>query len=86
MFSTYILQSEQNGRYYIGQTDNIVKRLRQHNSGDSFSTRPYMPWTLVYEKRFTERIEAVQFERFIKKQKSRKFIEKLIAQYIHDAG
>ena len=82
MFSTYILQSQNSGRYYIGHTENIPKRLLRHNNGQVSATRNKGPWVLVYFENFNSRIEANQRELEIKSMKSKIYIEKLI----DDAG
>ncbi len=74
----YILQSEKNGSNYIGQTQDIHRRLKEHNNGEVHNTKPYCPWKLIYHKKYTSRNEAVNREREIKSHKKRKFIEKLI--------
>ncbi len=77
MFWVYIIKNEEKRKYYIGYTGNLEKRLEYHNKGLNKSTRK-LKWTLVYSKEFKTKREAILTERFIKKQKSRKFIEKLI--------
>jgi putative endonuclease len=77
-YYVYFLQSSINNRYYIGTSDNVVKRLNQHNSGLSKSTAPYRPWKVIKIEKFDSIESAYQRERFIKKKKSRKIIEKII--------
>jgi putative endonuclease len=43
MFYTYILQSEQNGSLYAGYTNDLKNRFKEHNRGDSASTKRYLP-------------------------------------------
>lgn len=43
MYYVYILKSSLNQRYYVGHTDNLEKRLKQHNAGRTPSTKPYRP-------------------------------------------
>lgn len=80
MYVVYVLKSLKNGRFYIGSTSNLEKRLRYHNLGLNRSTRYNKPWILVYKENFLNKTEAIKREIFIKKQKSRKYIEKLINQ------
>jgi len=47
----YILQSEKDGDYYKGITENIELRLKQHNAGQSTYTSTKMPWQLLYRKK-----------------------------------
>jgi putative endonuclease len=48
MFYVYVLISLQDKELYIGSTNNLVKRLEEHNSGKVPATRPRIPLTLVY--------------------------------------
>jgi len=38
-FCVYAIQSEVSKRVYVGQTDNLETRLREHNNGRVKSTR-----------------------------------------------
>ncbi|MFA6470304.1 MAG: GIY-YIG nuclease family protein [Bacteroidota bacterium] len=40
MYFVYILQSLTSGKFYVGHTDNLPKRVQQHNSGYNPSTKP----------------------------------------------
>ena len=76
----YILQSKSSGRFYIGQTENPQVRLQQHNAPDNAHfTKRDQPWVMVAQIECSSRQQAMKLEAFIKKQKSRAFIEKLIA-------
>ena len=79
MHQTYILYSESTDLYYTGHTSaGVETRIARHNDGWSRSTKAGIPWKLKYSKSFETKSEALKWERFIKKQKSRIFIEKLI--------
>jgi putative endonuclease len=78
MFSMYILQSSISGRYYIGHTDEITRRLTEHNSGMAKYTRREKPWKVMYVENYATRSAAMRRELEIKRKKSRKYIEKLI--------
>lgn len=79
-FFIYILYSEHSNVYYIGHTNDFIRRLEEHNfSGHQTYTSKHRPWVLkaVYACG-NLKAEAVKVERFIKKQKSRSLLEKLI--------
>ena len=82
MYFTYILQSESTGRYYIGSTDNLDRRVAQHNDpsykGSKTTNRFKGPWKLVYAESSQTRSEAMSREREIKSWKSRQAISDLI--------
>jgi putative endonuclease len=79
-FFIYILYSESSDIYYVGYSSDFETRLIQHNNSTNITfTSKHRPWQLkaVYATGFIE-AEAMKIEKFIKKQKSRKLIEKLI--------
>ncbi|MFW5872631.1 MAG: GIY-YIG nuclease family protein [bacterium] len=77
-YYTYILYSESLNRYYIGSSENPEKRLERHNARATVSTRGGRPWKVVYKEQYDSRKEAISRENFIKRMKSRKFIQSLI--------
>ena len=79
MWFTYILYSEKLDRFYIGYSDNIAWRLERHNQGWGRYTKGGIPWRLVYSEAYELKKDAMHRERQLKQQKSRKFIEHLIA-------
>ena len=92
MFYIYILYSQKADKFYIGYSPDVFKRLQEHNNplSNSKFTAKYLLWNLVcYFAVSDSRGEAMKVERFIKKQKSKQFIQKLIReknnkQYIND--
>jgi putative endonuclease len=80
VFFVYILKSKKDGSYYVGHTHDLQLRLIHHNDGWTRSTKSKGPWELVYVEQYASKGEAMRREREIKRKKSRKFIERLIAQ------
>jgi putative endonuclease len=76
----YILYSEKLDKYYIGSCTSLERRLYEHNIGHSKFTSLGVPWKIVYSEEFETLPEARQRELKIKKMKSRKYIEELIAK------
>jgi putative endonuclease len=76
--SVYILQSQKNFSYYVGSTEDIDRRFREHNAGQTKSTRHLIPWKLVFFKVYSDIAIAKKIECKIKKLKSRRIIEKII--------
>jgi putative endonuclease len=78
MFCTYVLKSIKNDKFYIGHTQNIEKRLQEHNNNESKSTKNKGPWVLIYTKEFSTRSEAMRFEISLKKIKNKGYLLKQI--------
>ena len=79
MYVVYILHSEKCGRYYIGYCAGMDARLARHNAGYVAATKNCRPYKLIATKEFITENEAINEERRIKKQKSSRYIEWLIA-------
>jgi putative endonuclease len=82
MFYIYILYSKSSDKYYVGHTDDPYRRLEEHNTSEKTTyTHKHRPWKMVslFEV-IGGRGDAMKIEKFIKKQKSREFIERLVTQ------
>ncbi len=84
MYYVYILQSASTGRYYIGHTNNLCRRLSEHNdvvNRNSLTTKRFSgPWELLYTEQLMTRSEAMAREKQIKSWKSRQAIRDLITK------
>ena len=80
MFFTYIINSVQTKRYYIGYSADLVKRLSQHNTGQNISTKKGIPWILIHSEEFETSADAWKRERQIKKYKGGKAFKLLIGE------
>ena len=76
----YILQSEKNGRFYIGSTDNVERRFSEHQNGIVKSTRNLRPWVLKFSKEYESLTKARKIEYKLKSFKNRKVIEQIIEE------
>lgn len=78
MAYVYILQSIKNNSYYIGSTENIEKRFKQHNSGYVKSTKIKRPYKLVFYQEYESIDKARIIEMKIKKWKRKDYIDRII--------
>ena len=67
----YILKSKSTGRYYCGSSDDVNRRIQQHNDptyhGSKTTKRIAGPWQLIWKKELSSRSEAMTLEKQIKK-------------------
>jgi putative endonuclease len=80
MYYIYFLNSSEADRYYVGHSQDPWKRLEQHlsNSGDKY-TGSYDDWKLMAVFEVSSiRGEADKIEKFIKRQKSRALLKKML--------
>ncbi|MCD4791225.1 MAG: GIY-YIG nuclease family protein [Bacteroidales bacterium] len=66
MFYVYAIVSEKNGNVYVGLTGNIEKRVQEHNSGKTKSTKAFKPWRIFYQENCETRSEARKREKYFK--------------------
>lgn len=78
MACIYILYSSLRDKYYIGSTTDMQRRLLQHNSGHTSSTKGGRPWTCAFQSLDMSLVEARRIELKLKKWKSRVILEKII--------
>lgn len=76
-YYVYVIDSKSKpDQYYIGFTENLVARLKHHNSGAVPSTAPYRPWKYRSCVAFADRKRALEFERYLKTHSGRAFLAK----------
>lgn len=66
MYFVYAIKSQKDGRIYIGLSSNIKRRILEHNSGYTFSTKGFRPWKLIYKEEVKDRKEARIREKYFK--------------------
>ena len=76
----YILESQKNKTYYIGSTNNLERRLDEHNSGKVKYTKNLRTLELKFFKKYDSLTEARKVEYKLKKLKRRDIIEKIIKE------
>ena len=76
-YTVYILYSELKDRYYVGQTENLEKRIAEHNLRKNLGAND---WKLVYMEEYDTRSMAILREREIKSKKRREYIANLIGR------
>ena len=84
-YHVYILDN-QKGRFYVGHTDNLDRRLKRHNRPEEQKdlrkhTHKHGPWKMVWSEEHLSRSSAMKREKQIKSWKSARTIrERLLAQ------
>ena len=66
MFYTYVLKSKKDQQLYIGSTNDLKRRFKEHNNGEVFSTKPRRPFELVYYEAYKAESDARNREKNLK--------------------
>ena len=80
MYHVYVIYNKTSNKYYIGQTDDIKRRLIKHNNHTfkSYTSRFPGEWELIHEELVTTRSEALKREKGLKSGRGREFIKTII--------
>ncbi len=83
MYFMYILSNDLSGKHYIGSTNNLERRLDEHNRGQTKSTKKTGKWSIIYTEQFMSGIDAKRREQQVKSYKGGNAFKKLIAGIVH---
>jgi putative endonuclease len=81
-FYVYILKSEKDGKFYTGYTNNLVRRVEQHNKGEVLSTKNRRPFELVYWEGCRNQQDATKREKYLKTAWGKRYIKNRIKNYL----
>ncbi len=77
MFWVYVIRSVTRNYLYVGLTENLERRLDQHNSGQNKTTRAYAPFLLFHSESFATRSEARVREIYLKSGVGKEFLKSM---------
>jgi len=66
MYYVYILKSQKDNSYYTGFTSDLNSRIKEHNAGVGEYSSTKLPFELVWHCCFKNKIQAIQFEKYLK--------------------
>ncbi len=75
MFYVYILYSKTKDRFYTGYTDDLERRISQHNLGKTPSTKYGIPWEIYWTSHALSKHDALILEKRIKKRGAKRFLQ-----------
>lgn len=85
-FYTYILKSAFDGNFYTGCTNDLRKRLRQHQSGKVISTANRLPVDLIYYEASLSQQDAFAREKYLKSGMGKRYIRNRLKRFLSLTG
>ncbi len=76
----YVLVSIKDGKYYIGQTNDIKSRITRHQRGYVRSTRHRRPLKLLYFEKYEDRGTSMRREKFLKSGEGHRFLNSKLVE------
>ena len=81
-YYVYILQSLKDRNFYVGYTKDLKERVKQHNSGMTYSTKNRRPLKLVYYEACLNEEDAKHREKYLKTSWGKRFIKTRLKNYL----
>lgn len=82
----YVLQSLKDGNWYTGYTNNLKKRLKQHNNGKNISTKNRRPFKLIYFEGCLHEEDAKAREKYLKSGMGKRYIKNRLKKYLNEVN
>lgn len=76
----YILTSTLTNKTYVGHTNDLERRLKEHNAGRSTFSSRYVPWSVLHSEDLGTENEAIMKEKYLKSAAGRRWIKKTFFQ------
>jgi len=74
-YVVYAIKSLIDNRIYVGMTQNLKKRIIEHNQGKTKSTKGYRPWKVIFFEEVESRLEARRVEKYYKSGCGKEFLK-----------
>lgn len=78
MFYVYVLRSLKDSKLYIGFTSDLKRRFKEHNNGESKSTKSRRPFELLYYEAHKSKKDALRREKYFKTNKGKSSLKQMI--------
>ncbi|MFA6494856.1 MAG: GIY-YIG nuclease family protein [Candidatus Paceibacterota bacterium] len=85
-YYVYILESVKNKSLYIGYTNDLRRRFKQHNDGFVTYTRKYVPWVLIHYEAYRNKDDAMRREKYLKTSQGSRLLKRMLKEYLYAQG
>ena len=84
MYRVYLLLSEKDGKFYTGSTDDLKRRIAEHEAGYVKSTVRRQPLKLIYYEACLNEADARVRERYLKSGAGKKYLRNRLSSYLEN--
>jgi len=82
----YVLQSLKDYNWYTGYTNNLKKRLKEHNDGKNISTKNRRPFKLIYFEGCLNEEDAKAREKYLKSGMGKRYLKNRLKRYLNEVN
>ena len=84
MYYVYLLLSEKDGKFYTGSTNDLKRRLNEHNTGKVKSTSKRQPFKLIYYEACINEDDTRRREKYLKSGMGKKYLRNRLKSHFQD--
>ena len=84
MHYVYVLLSEKDSKFYIGYTQNLERRLKEHKRGETKSTKGRRPLRFIYAEIHNSKSDAKRREGYFKTSPGKSSLKQMLRDYLKD--
>ena len=85
-YYVYVLLSLKNFDFYVGFTENLRKRFKEHNDGKNTSTKFKRPFELIFYEAYRNKYDALRRENYLKSTKGKTTLKSMLKEYLDKKG
>jgi putative endonuclease len=82
MVYTYVLQSMKDNKFYTGSTNDLRRRIKEHEKGEVLSTKYRRPFELIYYEACINDYDARLREKYLKTAWGKRCIKNRLKHYL----
>ncbi len=85
-YYTYVLFSERDRKLYLGYSNNVFRRLTEHNNGENASTVNRRPLILIYYEAHLRKEDALRRESYFKTNSGKRTLQIMLKATLDELG
>jgi putative endonuclease len=78
----YVLRSSKDNNFYVGFTEDLKSRFKEHSSGNVISTRERRPLEIIYSEACLSKKDALHREKYLKTYHGKLFLRNRLKSYL----
>ena len=82
LFFVYVLKSLKDGKHYTGYTSDLRRRLKEHNDGQSKSTKHRIPFEIICFEGSLNKYDAIHREKYLKSSYGKRYIKNRLKNFL----
>lgn len=83
-YYVYFLESLKNKNLYIGYTNDLNRRIKEHNRGLVFSTKPFLLWRIIFFEAYRNEKDAKRREAYLKTSQGSRLLKRMLKEYFYN--